>query len=77
MRRPFDVQKDHVWLLKKTARLLDRNGILLFSNNYRKFVMDRDSLKELEIEDITAKTLPRDFERTPNIHNCWRITRSR
>ena len=77
MRRPFDVQKDHVWLLKKTARLLDRNGILIFSNNYRKFVMDKDSLKELEIEDITAETLPRDFERTPNIHNCWRITRSR
>ena len=23
------------------------------------------------VEDITARTLPRDFARNPRIHNCW------
>ncbi|MFN7132761.1 MAG: bifunctional 23S rRNA (guanine(2069)-N(7))-methyltransferase RlmK/23S rRNA (guanine(2445)-N(2))-methyltransferase RlmL, partial [Myxococcales bacterium] len=71
----FDVQRDHVWLLRETARLLEGDGILLFSNNFRRFKMDRDALPELEIEDITQKSIPHDFARNPRIHNCWRIRR--
>jgi 23S rRNA (guanine2445-N2)-methyltransferase / 23S rRNA (guanine2069-N7)-methyltransferase len=37
--------------------------------------MDREALPELAIEDISRRTIPRDFERNPRIHNCWRITR--
>ena len=70
----FDVQRDHVELLRMTARLLNRNGILIFSNNNMKFKMDIESLPELHIEEITQKTIPRDFERNPRIHNCWKIT---
>jgi 23S rRNA (guanine2445-N2)-methyltransferase / 23S rRNA (guanine2069-N7)-methyltransferase len=36
--------------------------------------MDRESLPELQIEEITRQTIPRDFERNPRIHTCWRIT---
>jgi 23S rRNA (guanine2445-N2)-methyltransferase / 23S rRNA (guanine2069-N7)-methyltransferase len=36
--------------------------------------MDHAALRPLVAEDITAQTLPRDFERNPKIHNCWRIT---
>ncbi len=71
----FDVQRDHVDLLKKTLRLLAPGGTLIFSNNLRKFKMDHDALPGLEIEDITAKTIPFDFERNPHIHNCWLIRR--
>ena len=74
MDRIFDVQRDHVELLRTTASLLNKNGILIFSNNYRKFKMDIDYLTDLHIEDITQKTIPRDFERNPRIHNCWKIT---
>ena len=69
----FDVQRDHVDLLRKTVGLLAPGGTLIFSNNLRKFHMDHDSLPELTIEDISAKTIPADFERNPRIHNCWLI----
>ena len=69
----FDVQRDHVPLLRDTARLLSPGGVLIFSNNNRKFKMEAAALPELQIEDITAKTIPRDFERNRRIHNCWKI----
>jgi 23S rRNA (guanine2445-N2)-methyltransferase / 23S rRNA (guanine2069-N7)-methyltransferase len=70
----FDVQRDHVPLLQAAAGLLAADGVLIFSNNNRRFKMDREALPELEIEDISRRTIPRDFERNPRIHNCWRIT---
>ena len=69
----FDVQRDHVTLLRKTIKLLEPDGVLIFSNNLRSFKMDREALKELQIEDISRATLPKDFERNPKIHNCWKI----
>jgi 23S rRNA (guanine2445-N2)-methyltransferase / 23S rRNA (guanine2069-N7)-methyltransferase len=70
----FDVQRDHGPLLRAAAGLLAPGGVLIFSNNNRRFKMDREALPELLIEEITRQTLPRDFERNPRIHNCWRIT---
>jgi 23S rRNA (guanine2445-N2)-methyltransferase / 23S rRNA (guanine2069-N7)-methyltransferase len=75
MRATFDVQRDYVPLLRSTARLLNPGGVLIFSNNSRRFKMDVDALPELTIVDITAKTIPRDFARNPRIHNCWQISR--
>lgn len=71
----FDVQRDHVALLNNVLSLLADDGVLIFSNNFRKFRMDRDALPDLAIEDISAATVPKDFARNPRIHNCWRITR--
>ena len=48
-------------------------GTLIFSNNLRTFSMESAALPELEIEDISAKTIPFDFQRNPRIHNCWLI----
>ncbi len=69
----FDVQRDHVELLQKTVKLLAAEGTLIFSNNLRNFKMDLEQLPELEIEDISRRTIPLDFERNPRIHNCWLI----
>ncbi|HEY7745645.1 MAG TPA: bifunctional 23S rRNA (guanine(2069)-N(7))-methyltransferase RlmK/23S rRNA (guanine(2445)-N(2))-methyltransferase RlmL [Desulfuromonadales bacterium] len=74
MEATFDVQRDHIPLLRAAAGLLAPGGVLIFSNNNRRFRMDRESLPELQIEEITRQTIPRDFERNPRIHNCWRIT---
>ena len=71
----FDIQKDHVKLILATISLLADDGTLIFSNNYRQFKMDFDKLNHLRIEDITASTIPPDFERNPRIHNCWSIRR--
>jgi len=59
-----------VELIRKTVRLLEPDGILLFSNNLRRFKMDREALPDLTMEEITRATLPRDFEQNPKIHNC-------
>ena len=75
METTFDVQRDHVELLQKTLRLLAPGGILIFSNNFRKFSMSFNELADLEIENISSKTIPLDFERHPRIHNCWLIKR--
>jgi 23S rRNA (guanine2445-N2)-methyltransferase / 23S rRNA (guanine2069-N7)-methyltransferase len=70
----FDVQRDHAWLLRATARLLTPDGILIFSTNAQRFKLDADVLGGLQIEEISAATLPRDFARNPKIHRTWRIT---
>jgi 23S rRNA (guanine2445-N2)-methyltransferase / 23S rRNA (guanine2069-N7)-methyltransferase len=74
MKSAFDVQRDHVMLIRNCMKILEPDGVLIFSNNLRKFRMDFDALSDYSIEDISRKTLPKDFERNPRIHNCWRIT---
>ncbi len=72
----FDVQRDHVRLLDLTARLLASNGIIVFSSNYSRFRLDRQSLTGFDCDDITRLTLPRDFARNPRIHVCFELKRS-
>lgn len=79
MQESFDVQRDHVEVLTLVMQLLDAKGTLIFSNNFRKFKLDEAALTtyiaNVHIEDITAKTIPFDFQRNPRIHQCWKITR--
>jgi len=73
----LDLQRDHARLIAQAARLLTRDGVLLFSTNFRQFELQAgEGLRGYECEDISRATLPRDFERNPRIHRCWRITRS-
>lgn len=71
----FDIQRDHVSLIKMAANLLTKDGVLLFSTNRRDFKMDNQALSNLTIKDISRSTLPKDFERNPKIHYCWTIGR--
>ncbi|MEM0911836.1 MAG: bifunctional 23S rRNA (guanine(2069)-N(7))-methyltransferase RlmK/23S rRNA (guanine(2445)-N(2))-methyltransferase RlmL, partial [Pseudomonadota bacterium] len=72
----WDVQRDHVSLLQDVKALLRPNGEIFFSNNLRGFSLDEKALQSLgfSIEDITAKTIPEDFARSPKIHRCWILT---
>ena len=76
MEQSFDVQRDHIYLMKHLKRLLRAGGTIVFSNNKRHFKMDLEALNELglEAENISSKTLPLDFSRNKHIHNCWLIT---
>ncbi len=74
MDREFDVQRDHVELILKTARLLAPGGILLFSTNYRRFKLADSELSGLWSADVSTATLPQDFARRNRMHNCWEIT---
>ncbi len=73
MQDVLDVQRDHVRLIKGAMQLLKADGLLIFSNNYRRFAIDRDSLADFDIQDITAQTLDPDFKRNPKIHCCFEI----
>jgi 23S rRNA (guanine2445-N2)-methyltransferase / 23S rRNA (guanine2069-N7)-methyltransferase len=76
MEDSFDVQRDHLALMKDLKRLLRKDGTIMFSNNKRGFRMDLDGLAELGLkaQEITQKTLSQDFARNRQIHNCWLIT---
>ncbi|MGR5175185.1 bifunctional 23S rRNA (guanine(2069)-N(7))-methyltransferase RlmK/23S rRNA (guanine(2445)-N(2))-methyltransferase RlmL [Vibrio parahaemolyticus] len=76
MEQSFDVQRDHVTLMRDLKRLLASEGTIVFSNNKRHFKMDMEALSELGLEarNISDKTLPLDFSRNKHIHNCWLIT---
>ncbi|WP_432453153.1 bifunctional 23S rRNA (guanine(2069)-N(7))-methyltransferase RlmK/23S rRNA (guanine(2445)-N(2))-methyltransferase RlmL [Agarivorans sp. QJM3NY_29] len=71
----FDIQKDHVDLIVSVARLLNKGGDLIFSNNKRHFKLDQEALVKhgLSLENISSKSLSADFERNKHIHNCWMI----
>ncbi|CRZ51365.1 23S rRNA m(2)G2445 methyltransferase [Vibrio cholerae] len=76
MEQTFDVQRDHVTLMTNLKRLLRPEGTIVFSNNKRHFKMDMEALHALGLnaQNISHQTLPLDFERNKQIHNCWLIT---
>lgn len=72
----FDVQRDHVRLLRAAVARLAPGGVLYFSNNFRRFKLDEAALAAFaQVADISAATLPPDFARNPKIHRAWRMTR--
>ena len=75
MDEAFDIQNDHVALLRNASSLLAAGGVLYFSTNFRRFKLDHQALPELKIEDISATTIDEDFARDAKIHYCWRISR--
>ncbi len=75
MNKTLALQRDYRDLIEKTSHLLRKNGILIFSTNFRKFKMDTDVFPRLAITDISEKTIPEDFQRNKKIHYCWEIRR--
>ncbi len=76
MHDTFDVQRDHIQLMTALKGLLRTHGEIVFSNNKRHFKMDEAGLAQLGLsaQNITHKTIPLDYERNKQIHNCWIIT---
>jgi 23S rRNA (guanine2445-N2)-methyltransferase / 23S rRNA (guanine2069-N7)-methyltransferase len=77
MQDTLDIQRDHVPLIQSAARLLSPGGTLIFSTNFRRFRLDQEELAEFVVEDISRATLPKDFERNPRIHQCFKLVRCR
>ena len=76
-KRTWDVQRDHVELLIGVSRLLEEGGHAVFSCNLRSFKPYLEELGKygVEIEDISPRTIPEDFSRTPKIHKCYIVRR--
>ncbi|WP_122583009.1 bifunctional 23S rRNA (guanine(2069)-N(7))-methyltransferase RlmK/23S rRNA (guanine(2445)-N(2))-methyltransferase RlmL [Pseudomonas viridiflava] len=70
----FDVQRDQVELIDLAMARLAPGGVLYFSNNFRKFVLDENLGQRYAVEEITAQTIDQDFARNSKIHRAWKIT---
>ena len=76
--RTWDVQRDHVELLRGVVDLLEPSGEAIFSCNLRGFKPDVEALVRagIELEDITDATIPEDFQRNKRIHHCYLVRRA-
>jgi len=74
MQGVLDVQRDHPELIDLCMRLLAPGGLLLFSTNAQRFRPDPAMEQRWQVKDISAQTLPFDFERNPRIHRCYEIS---
>lgn len=73
MAREFDVQRDHVELLRAVLARIVPGGLLVFSTNHRRFRLDEAALGPVVVEDWTQATLPRDFARHPRLRQVFAI----
>jgi 23S rRNA (guanine2445-N2)-methyltransferase / 23S rRNA (guanine2069-N7)-methyltransferase len=69
----LDVERDHPALIDACAQLLAAGGLIVFSTNAQRFRLQESLSQRYEIRDISADTLPRDFERNPRIHRCFEV----
>jgi len=75
----LDIQRDHVKLINACLNGLKKHGVLYFSTNSRKFILDNNNIKAGVIKDITRFTTPFDFVRKDSLEEgkffrwCFRI----
>ncbi len=69
----LDVQRDHGALVEGSMRLLAPDGLLVFSNNAQKFVLDDAISSRFAVREVSAATIPFDYRGNPRIHRCFEI----
>ncbi|WP_297795047.1 bifunctional 23S rRNA (guanine(2069)-N(7))-methyltransferase RlmK/23S rRNA (guanine(2445)-N(2))-methyltransferase RlmL [uncultured Marinobacter sp.] len=69
----LDIQKDHGKLIRQAMQRLTSEGLLIFSNNFRRFKLDEALEQEFAIEEVSRDTIDKDFQRNARIHRCWHI----
>ena len=58
----LDIQRDHVELINDCMAALKPGGILYFSTNFRRFILDKENIRASSMKDITKATTPFDFD---------------
>lgn len=69
----LDIQRDHVTIVQQCMHLLAPEGTLIFSNNLKGFKLSPSLTDEYQINDLSRKTLPMDFARTPHRRSVFEI----
>ncbi|MFP4510877.1 MAG: bifunctional 23S rRNA (guanine(2069)-N(7))-methyltransferase RlmK/23S rRNA (guanine(2445)-N(2))-methyltransferase RlmL [Spirochaetaceae bacterium] len=69
----FDVQRDHVELLKAAMAHLAEGGAAYFATNRRGFRISDEISQFAVVNDVSAETLPPDFKRSFRNHNLFRL----
>jgi 23S rRNA (cytosine1962-C5)-methyltransferase len=68
----LDVQRDHPMLIREALRILSPEGVLYFSTNFTKFMLDQSLQESCIVKDITKATTSFDFAGRAN-RFCFRI----
>ncbi len=71
MEGTFDIQRDYVSMITRCSSLLEREGVIFFSTNYKKFHFDPGRLHTVKARDITSLTIDVDFSKKRKPHRCW------
>jgi 23S rRNA (guanine2445-N2)-methyltransferase / 23S rRNA (guanine2069-N7)-methyltransferase len=71
----LDTQRDHAALIDDCMRLLSPEGQLIFSTNAQRFELSSVISDRFRVADISAATLPFDFQGNPRIHRCFTLQR--
>jgi 23S rRNA (cytosine1962-C5)-methyltransferase len=74
MKDILDIQRDHVELLNDVLAATTTGGIVYFSTNFTKFILEKELINAAEIKDITKATTPFDFEGKLK-RWCYKITK--
>ncbi len=70
----FDILRDHPRLLSSVFEVMKDGATLFFSTNHQNFEPRFDELTVSDIQEITAQTIPQDYEsKRKTIHRCWKI----
>ncbi|NOR51019.1 MAG: bifunctional 23S rRNA (guanine(2069)-N(7))-methyltransferase RlmK/23S rRNA (guanine(2445)-N(2))-methyltransferase RlmL [Gammaproteobacteria bacterium] len=69
----FDIQRDHWKLINDAMKLLQEDGLLIFSTNFRKFKLDEKLITKFDFKEITRSSIPEDFRQKGKIHRCWEV----
>jgi 23S rRNA (guanine2445-N2)-methyltransferase / 23S rRNA (guanine2069-N7)-methyltransferase len=72
MSETLDIQRDHEMLITNAMKSLSASGVLLFSNNYRKFFMDEKIYELFDVKDVSNLSIGPDYKRKKP-HRCFEI----
>ena len=74
----WELQRDHVDLLRQVARVLSPTGTIVFAFEARDVRLDQGSLRDqgFSVTDASSQTLPPDFVRSARQHHCYLLERS-
>jgi 23S rRNA (guanine2445-N2)-methyltransferase / 23S rRNA (guanine2069-N7)-methyltransferase len=73
MQATLDIQRDHAFLINSAMRVLNSQGILYFSTNFRQFKLSQQIIQQYDVHDISAQTIDLDYKRNQRIHQCFSI----
>ncbi len=74
MKRDWDVQRDHSWMIQRILEICNAGGVIYFSTNFRGFKLNDRKIECSDMREITEQTIPPDF-RNSRVHRCWRIVK--
>ncbi len=74
MTETLDIQRDHEGLIDAAMKLLNTDGQLYFSNNFKKFKLAESVQERYAVKDITRQTTDIDYQHSRNTHHCYLVT---